>query len=59
MERLTIAVAILNGIISADWNLPIPDGKTWDDAAVDRAFELADKLIAESKITTAKPNTVQ
>ena len=55
MDRLEIAVHIMNGIISADWNLPIPDGKVWDDVAVERAFQLADKIIEESKITTVKP----
>lgn len=56
MNRLEVATHILNGMISADWNLPIPDGKTWDDAAVDRAYALADLLIKMENVQTVKPN---
>jgi SHS2 domain-containing protein len=55
MTRLEVATMILNGMISADWNLPIPDGKTWDDAAVDRAYALADLLIKMEKVETVEP----
>lgn len=55
MNRLEVATHILNGMISADWNLPIPDGKVWDDAAVDRAYALADLLIKMQDVTTVEP----
>ena len=55
-ERLAIATQILNGICSADWKFDLPQGMKWDDVAVIRAYELADKLIAGQKaVTVAKP----
>jgi hypothetical protein len=38
---------ILQGMCAGDWQFPIPEGQTWDDVAIPRAFELADKLIAK------------
>ena len=43
-RRLRIATQILQGICAGDWKFDIKE-KTWDDVAVDRALELADKLL--------------
>jgi hypothetical protein len=45
MTRLEIATQILAGMCAGDWQMPIPEGQTWDEVAIPRAFELADKLI--------------
>jgi hypothetical protein len=45
MTRLEIATKILAGMCAGDWQVQIPEGKTWDDVVVPRAFELADKLM--------------
>jgi hypothetical protein len=42
--RLRIATQILQGICAGDWKFDVKE-KTWDDVAVDRALELADKLL--------------
>lgn len=45
-RRLEIAAQILAGMCAGDWKFEIPEeGKTWDDVAIPRAFELADKMI--------------
>jgi hypothetical protein len=46
-KKEKMALILLNGMISADWNLPIPEGYTWDDIAIDRAFLIADKIISK------------
>ena len=45
MNRLDIAAKILAGMCAGDWQMQIPEGQTWDDVAIPRAFELADKMI--------------
>lgn len=45
MTRLQVAAQILAGICAGDWKLDIPEGSTWDDVAIPRALELADKLM--------------
>lgn len=45
MTRLEIATQILAGMCAGDWQMQIPEGQTWDDVVVPRAFELADKLM--------------
>jgi hypothetical protein len=42
--RLQIAATILQGICSGDWKFDTKE-KAWDDIAVTRSLELADKLI--------------
>jgi hypothetical protein len=54
MTRLEIATQILAGMCAGDWQMPIPEGQTWDDAAIPRAFEMADKLMGYQ--TTAQFN---
>jgi len=45
MTRLEVAAMVLQGMCAGDWQFPIPEGGSWDDIAIPRAFELADKLI--------------
>ena len=49
-----IATQILNGICAGDWKFPIATPNEWDQEAVNRAFYLADKMIAASE-APAKP----
>jgi len=44
MNQLEIATQILAGICAGDWKFDIKD-KTWDDTAVERSLELAEKLL--------------
>lgn len=46
MTRIEIATRIFQGMCAGDWQIPIPEGQTWDDVAIPRAFELADKMLA-------------
>lgn len=55
MTRLEIATQILAGIVSADWKFDVPPGMKWDDCAMTRAYELADKLIENEKVVLSKP----
>jgi hypothetical protein len=43
-HRLRVATSILQGICAGDWKFDVKD-KTWDDVAVERSLELADKLL--------------
>jgi hypothetical protein len=45
MTRIEIATRIFQGMCAGDWQMPILDGQTWDEAAIPRAFELADKIM--------------
>ena len=45
MTRLEIAVQRLAGMCAGDWQVKIPEGKTWDDVVIPRALELADKMM--------------
>jgi hypothetical protein len=47
------AVRIMQGIVTADWKFDIKE-KTWDEQAVKRAYELADKMLAERDITDVR-----
>ena len=44
MNRLQRATQIMQGMCAGDWKMEIPEGKTWDDVAIARAFEIADKM---------------
>ena len=46
MNRLDIAAKILAGMCAGDWQMQIPEGQTWDDVAIPRAFKLADQLMS-------------
>jgi hypothetical protein len=50
MTRLEIATQILAGMCAGDWQMQIPEGQTWDDIAIPRAFELADKMIGHRTV---------
>ena len=42
--RDELASRIIAGICAGDWRFDIPEGKTWDDVAVKRAYEIADQI---------------
>jgi hypothetical protein len=44
-KREQIALQILNGACAGDWKFDVPTGMKWDDIAIIRAFELADKFL--------------
>ena len=44
MSRIEIATRLLQGMCAGDWKFDVKD-KTWDDVAIERALELADKLL--------------
>ena len=48
--RDEFAVRIMAGICAGDWRFDIPEGKTWDDVAVARAYQIADAMIKEREI---------
>ena len=48
-----IATRLMQGIVTADWKFDIKD-TTWDEQAVKRAYELADKMLAEREITNVQ-----
>ena len=50
--RDEIASRIMAGICAGDWQIPLPEGKTWDDMASKRAYEIADAMLRERDITT-------
>jgi hypothetical protein len=50
MTRDETALRLLCSIVAADWKLDLTT-YTWDEAAVKRAYELADVMIQHSKQT--------
>lgn len=50
--RDEFAARIMAGICAGDWKLDLSDGKTWDQVAVKRAYEIADAMLNEREITT-------
>jgi hypothetical protein len=51
-QRDEFAIRIMTGICAGDWRFDIPEGKTWDQVAAQRAYELADAMLDEKRITT-------
>ena len=49
LDRDSLAVDFFKCIITADWNMPLPEGKTWDEVAIARAFVMADLFIKEAE----------
>jgi hypothetical protein len=45
-ERLAVATHILSNIIAADWKFPVEKPHEWDDYAIKRSVDIADKLLA-------------
>jgi len=50
VNRDETALRLLCSIVAADWKLDLTT-YTWDEAAVKRAYELADVMIQHSKQT--------
>jgi hypothetical protein len=44
------AAKILSGMCAGDWQLVMVDGKTWEDVAAKRAYEIADAMLREREI---------
>ena len=49
LNREKLALEFFKCIIQADWNMPIPEDKTWDDVAIERSFKMADLFIKEAE----------
>jgi hypothetical protein len=49
--RDEFASRILAGMCAGDWKLDLSDGKTWDQAASKRAYEIADAMLKEREIS--------
>lgn len=49
--RSQFAVRIMAGICAGDWKFDLSDGKTWDEKAAQRAYEIADAMLKESEIS--------
>ena len=52
--RDEFASRIIAGICAGDWKLDLTDGKSWDEKAVKRAYEIADAMITEREIENVK-----
>ena len=48
--RDEFAKSIMAGIIAADWKFDLAE-KKWDEIAVRRAYEIADAMIKERKVS--------
>lgn len=42
--RSQVALEIFKGIIAGDWKFEVKD-RTWDDVAIERAYDIADKFL--------------
>jgi len=51
-ERTQLAAMVFQGICAGDWKFQLGEGQFWDDVAVFRAVELADKLIKQLDVIT-------
>jgi hypothetical protein len=51
-ERTQMAGMIFQGICAGDWKFQLGEGQFWDDVAVFRAVELADKLLKQLDVIT-------
>jgi hypothetical protein len=49
--RDEFASRVLAGMCAGDWKLDLSDGKTWDEMASKRAYEIADAMIKEREIS--------
>ena len=49
--RDDFAIQIMAGMCAGDWKFDLSDGKTWDEKAAQRAYEIADAMIKEREIS--------
>lgn len=49
--RDEFAARIMAGICAGDWKLDLSEGKTWDQMAVARAYQIADVMLKEREIS--------
>lgn len=49
--RDEFASRVLAGMCAGDWKLDLTNGKTWDEMASKRAYEIADAMIKEREIS--------
>jgi hypothetical protein len=49
--RDDFAKRIMAGMCAGDWKLDLTDGKTWDEKAAKRAYEIADAMLKEREIS--------
>ena len=47
------AAKIMSGMCAGDWKLDLSSGKTWDEVAAQRAYEIADAMLRERDIENA------
>lgn len=50
-SRNKLAGNIIIGICAGDWKFDLSNGKTWDEMAAKRAYEIADAMLKEREIT--------
>jgi hypothetical protein len=48
------AIQIMAGMCAGDWKFDLSDGKTWDEKAAQRAYELADAMLKERGISNVQ-----
>lgn len=55
MEDITprdyFAAQIMSGVCGGDWKMDVPEGKTWDEMAARRVYQLADAMMKAREIT--------
>ena len=47
------AAKIMSGMCAGDWQLNLSNGKSWDEVAAKRAYEIADAMLREREIENA------
>jgi hypothetical protein len=52
--RDEFASRIMAGMCAGDWKLDLTDGKSWDEKAAKRAYEIADAMLKESEISNVQ-----
>jgi hypothetical protein len=53
-NRDEFAKSIIQGICAGDWKLDLSTGKSWDEVASKRAYEIADAMLAEREISNVQ-----
>ena len=52
--RDEFATRVMAGICAGDWKFDLSNGKTWDEVAVTRAYEIADAMMKEREISNVE-----